>query len=91
MSVVIQLVKLVDGSGHPYDEKYVESYDPTLRPPDDWIELKVTADPAQARAFPSFAEAIAYYRQVCPNKPVREDGLPNRPLTAWTVNFTTPR
>jgi hypothetical protein len=85
--VLLQLVELCDGTPHPFAGQYVQEYDPTLRPPDDWILLRVTPDPAAAKHFPDFLTAAEYYRQVCPNRPVRDDGKPNRPLTVWTVTF----
>ena len=46
-----------------------------------------TADPEEALAFDSMADAIAFYRQRSKVRPVRPDGKLNRPLTAFTVSF----
>lgn len=40
-----------------------------------------------ALKFPSFMEAYHFYRSIPTNRPVRPDGEPNRPLTAFTVEI----
>lgn len=50
-------------------------------------ELRLTLDPAQALTFPDMTQAIDCYRQTSTVRPVRPDGLPNRPLTAYTVTW----
>ena len=46
-----------------------------------------TADPKKALIFPSFLEAFDFWRQRSTTVPIRDDGKPNRPLTAYTVEF----
>lgn len=41
--------------------------------------------PTQALRFDSMQEAWAFWQQQSTVKPLREDGQPNRPLTAFTV------
>lgn len=42
---------------------------------------------AEAIGFEDFAEAMACYRRQSRTRPYRDDGLPNTPLTAFTVAF----
>jgi hypothetical protein len=44
-----------------------------------------TSDVQRAMTFESHGAAIALYRSTHPTQPTREDGRPNRPLTAFTV------
>jgi len=46
-----------------------------------------TREPAQAMTFPTGAAAIACYRAVPFNRPLRPDGKPNPPLTIFSVAF----
>ena len=49
--------------------------------------LVLTWDIASARQFQSFADAKAAWAAQSTIKPLREDGKPNRPLTAYTVDI----
>lgn len=44
-----------------------------------------TVDPAKAHRFASPADAMAAWRSQSRLAPLRADGQPNRPLTAYTV------
>ena len=46
-----------------------------------------TSDVAQAMTFPSLQEALEYWRRPSTVTPLRPDGRPNRPLTAYTVEL----
>jgi hypothetical protein len=46
-----------------------------------------TANPAKAMRFASFTEAVEFWKKIPKCKPLREDGKPNRPLSATTVTF----
>jgi hypothetical protein len=88
--IIIKLVKLANGMGHPHNGKYVKEYDPNYyfegRYEGGWLRL--TEDPKQAKNFDSFKEAYDYWMQQAPAPhDVRPDGKPNRPLTAWTVEI----
>lgn len=48
-----------------------------------------TTNPAEAMTFPDMATAFAYWRRTSTVRPRRPDGKPNRPLTAYTVEFAT--
>jgi hypothetical protein len=45
-----------------------------------------TADVADAWVFADAAAAFAAWQTVPVSRPVREDGKPNRPLTAFTIS-----
>lgn len=47
--------------------------------------VDMTTDVAEAIEFPSFAAAMEYWRRPSAVRPVRPDGRPNRPLTAYTI------
>lgn len=83
---VIQLVGLVNGDPHPLDGQYVRYYHPgpkAMARGECW--LTTTRNPAYARVYPTKAAATEEYRRVDPRIPVRADGKPNRPMTAWTI------
>ena len=46
-----------------------------------------TPDKSQALVFGSFAEAFNAWRAVPESRPLRPDGEPNRPMTAFSVTF----
>ena len=80
MSYVIQI--LDDGFNYG---RYVKRYDP------DYMggrgRVWSSAEPKDAIQFGSFLEATEFWRQPSKVKPLREDGKPNRPLTAFTVTI----
>jgi hypothetical protein len=47
----------------------------------------MTTDPLQAKMYADAKEATAEWRAVSHVRPVRPDGKPNRPLTAFTVEI----
>lgn len=48
----------------------------------EWV-----TNPAEALHFPDAVEALTLWKQVSKTRPLRQDGLPNRPLTAFTVSI----
>lgn len=62
---------------------FVEAYDPEAFDGRGFVDF--TDDPARAIHFATQAEAIEFWRQVPKSRPVREDGRPNRPLMAFSV------
>ena len=50
-------------------------------------DLITNVDPAKAKRFDDKAQAFRFVRQQSKNVPLRPDGLPNRPLTAFTVSI----
>lgn len=90
----MRIVGLVNGTSHTaFDGKYLVDYDaerdgidpatglPTI------AHIAVTDDPARALVFDHVGEGLECWRRVCERDPVRPDGQPNRPLTAFTVEF----
>ena len=47
----------------------------------------LTSVPEDALVYADMGEALAAYRAIDPRQPERDDGKPNRPLTAFTVEF----
>lgn len=65
--------------------QWLKSYDPEAfrgRGSAEW-----TNDVNQAMRFPSTIEAMRYWQQIPRTRPLREDGKPNRPLTAFSVEL----
>lgn len=50
---------------------------------------ELTADVTKAKTFPNAAAAMAYWRRQSTVRPLRADGKPNRPLTAYTMECCT--
>jgi hypothetical protein len=48
-------------------------------------EVKLTPFLQEAMKFKTPVEALNKYREVNPNRPTREDGKANRPITAFTI------
>jgi hypothetical protein len=64
---------------------YLRSYDPDGN--SGWGEIDWTYIRDEALVFDNFEEAIELYRRPSTVLPVRPDGKPNRPLTAFHVEF----
>jgi hypothetical protein len=65
--------------------KYLRSYDPEAHGGAGHVE--VTAELEHAQRFPSLLEAMELWKAVPANNPVRLDGKPNRPLSAYSVEI----
>lgn len=65
--------------------EYLESYDPDFR--GGIGKASWTKDASKAKRFPDFASAIGEWKRQSTVRPLRGDGRPNRPLTAYTVTF----
>jgi hypothetical protein len=48
-----------------------------------------TASLAKAKRFSSFDAALAFWKRQSKLRPYRDDGLPNRPLTAFSMTVET--
>jgi hypothetical protein len=46
-----------------------------------------TDDPLQAKQFPGITAALEFWNRQSKVRPLRQDGRPNKPLTASTVSF----
>ena len=83
--VRIVLISLADGrtEGVPVGS-YLASYNPEGAA-GKGLPSGLHSDPAQAMTFPTSEAAVACYRAVPLNRPLRPDGEPNCPLTIFSV------
>ena len=92
MSVVIVVQGLAGGIPTPFDGQMLAEYDPD-RPGRDptgqpmLATVRTTRFISEALTFPTAVEAWALWRQESTRVPRRPDGLPNRPLTAFTIEI----
>jgi hypothetical protein len=92
---VIQVVGLIQGGNTGFDGQFVVEFDPSR----DGVEplsgmpmmahLVTTPDLDKATRY-SAVEAFELWRSVDQRNPVRPDGRPNRPFTAFSVSMSTP-
>lgn len=92
MSVVIKSAGLMGGrtsSGQRdvSDGQFLKSYDPEAH--DGRGEVEWTRDPKEAKRFPSFTAAYEEWQFTSVTRPMREDGKPNRPLSAYSIEVVT--
>lgn len=71
----------------PFDGQFLLSFDFEADGGRGLIDM--TTDQDQAKRFADMAEAVAFYQTSPKCKPVRDDGRPNRPLTATNWEFLT--
>ena len=91
---VIRLIGLANGETSLADGQWVKEYNPSTDGTDPAGQaigclLVTTSDPTQARLY-GMSEVLEVWRRVDSRNPVRPDGKPNRPLTAYTVEITPP-
>lgn len=84
MPYVIQIHGLVNGQPSRFDEEFFVSIDFDRCAPGE-CNLITSLDPAKARHFDDVLAAREAWMTVDPRYPVRDDGRPNRPLTAFSV------
>jgi hypothetical protein len=88
---VIQIIGLVNGGATAFDGQYLKEFDASR----DGVEpisgrvmmcrLVTTPDISEAKVFADVIEAHRLWVTVDEREPVRPDGKPNRPLTAFTI------
>lgn len=66
---------------------YIKSFNPDGH--DGRGDLSATRDRDQAMRFPDHITALEYWRQQSKTHPLRPDGKPNRPLTAFSMSIET--
>jgi hypothetical protein len=64
------------------DSKYLVYFDPDAN---DGMGEVIWGDLMHARRFDSAIEAMRVWRMPSIVRPYRDDGHPNRPLTAWNI------
>ena len=90
--VTIRIIGLIGGTPTPFDGQYVVEYDPGragVEPGSGMpmiAHLVTTPDKANASRY-EVGEAFEVWKAVDPANPRRPDGEPNRPLTAFSVEF----
>lgn len=95
MAHILKLLGLINGPETSHDGRYLKAYDP------EWLDapirdengerlirtLETTDNIAEAIQFATAGDALECWRKISPNRPVRLDGKPNRPLTAYTCEM----
>jgi hypothetical protein len=88
---VIKIIGLVNGGATAFDGQYLQEFDASRDgvEPDSGREmmchLVTTPDISEAKVFADVIEVHRLWVTVDEREPVRPDGQPNRPLTAFTV------
>jgi hypothetical protein len=88
--IVLQIVGLNTGEPTPFDGQYLKEYDCSRdgRSPDGrrlLAHIVTTPNIEDAMHLKDMAEFHAVWAAIDPRNPVRSDGKPNRPLTAFSV------
>jgi hypothetical protein len=84
-SVVMRMLGSAKGFATPGDGRFLATFD--FEAHGGIGEAGFTNDPAMALRFPDMNATMAFYKRSPACKPLREDGKPNRPLTAthWSL------
>lgn len=82
---VIRVEGFAGGEPCPIAGQFVKSFDHEAG--DGRGSGVFTADPRRALRFGSRATALLFWRRQSRKRPLREDGQPNRPLTASSVTI----
>jgi hypothetical protein len=64
---------------------YVTAYDPDAH--DGRGDVAASGDPAKALRFASAQGAFNWWKRPSTIRPYREDGMPNRPSSAFTISL----
>lgn len=83
MKWAIKAVTFANGQYCPHIGQYLESFD--FDAFDGRGHGVFTKDKTRAMSFDQSSDAWLFWNSVSPVKPKRDDGHPNRPLTALTV------
>lgn len=83
MKYVIKVYGLYEAE--PFDGQMVKSYAPEAF--EGLGDVETTSSLSEALKFDTLRKAVAFSRQPASNMPMRPDGKPNRPLTAFTLEF----
>jgi hypothetical protein len=90
MPYLMQIIG-IEGMSTPFDGEYLVEYDPSRNSfdPDGMPMLAhvvTTKNPSRAKRYENLEAIHAEWTRVDPRQPVRPDGQPNRPLTAFTIS-----
>ena len=83
--ISLKIVERADGTAVPFageyvKENHVDAYDGRGY-------LETTPDVRKAKKFQTATQALNYWKKQSTVQPMRPDGKPNRPLTAFTVEI----
>lgn len=79
------VIQIAEFNGSEHDGRYVCGYDPDAH--QGLGQVWSTPFPQNAIKFASVVDAAQFLRQTSKVKPIRDDGKPNKPLTAFTVSI----
>lgn len=85
MTVAIIALCFANGAPCPHEGQYLEAFDFEHGDGVGWGEF--TSDPVKAKRFDDTVAAMTFWKIVPTCRPLREDGKPNRPLTALCVEI----
>ena len=85
MTIVIRIIANAAGLPCPDAGRYVRDMD--FNAYNGIGHLQTTPQRAKALQFDSIVDAYAYYGRQSKVNPIRPDGKPNRPLTAYTISI----
>ena len=77
----------IDVAPEPGNKVYLRSYDADT--PDGRGAIVTTTVRDEALRFDDLAAAFECWKRTSATRPLRPDGKPNRPLTAYTITFET--
>lgn len=83
--IVIQILGWANGQECPHAKEFVETFDHEADGGRGYGTF--TPDVVKAMKFVDKGAAYAFWKRTPAIKPIREDGKPNRPLTAASVVF----
>lgn len=84
---IMRLQGLAGGGPTGHDGKFLKDFDFEAGLGTGLIAM--TDDPEQAKQFETFGHALEFRNRVPACRPIRGDGMPNRPLTATNWEFLT--
>lgn len=87
MTIVIRVLGIA--SGFPFESagQYLRSADVDAY--DGRGIADFTRDAKQAMHFATYEAAVAFWQRQSTRRPLRDDGQPNRPLTAYHIEIET--
>lgn len=83
MTFTLKLIGLASGEWTHNDGQFLKAYDPEAH--DGRGRIDTTDRLEDAMAFPDAGAALELWKTQSRVRPLRPDGKPNRPLTAYTV------
>ena len=81
--VIIKVLALASAGPSINDDTYLKEFDFEAR---NGLGTIITTDSIQeAKSFSGIAEAAEFWKTISTTRPIRPDGKPNRPFTAYTI------